>query len=157
MFAAFVPNDPHHDAARRRLDSNSEPLLTSDYVLDEVLTLLRVRDEQSRASILGEQILSESIIALHLVTIRELQLAFDIFRTFADKRWSFIDCVSRVVMEELKISTAFAFDDHFRQFGTVTVVPNVQADASRLHTAENFILAATIDLIPLNSRPNILA
>jgi predicted nucleic acid-binding protein len=84
-FAAFVPNDPHHDAARRWLDGNSEPLVTSDYVLDEVLTLLRVRGEQARAFILGEQILSESIVSLHLVTIREIQLAFDIFRTFDDK------------------------------------------------------------------------
>ncbi len=122
-FAAFVPNDPHHAAARDWLESNSEPLLTSDYVLDETLTLLRVRGEQSRAFILGEQILSESIVSLHLVTIREIQLAFDIFSKFEDKRWSFTDCVSRVVMDELKISTAFAFDEHFRQFGTVTVIP----------------------------------
>ncbi len=122
-FAAFVPNDPHHAAARDWLESNTEPLLTSDYVLDETLTLLRVRGEQSRAFILGEQILSESIVSLHLVTIREIQLAFDIFSKFEDKRWSFTDCVSRVVMDELKISTAFAFDEHFRQFGTVTVIP----------------------------------
>ena len=122
-FAAFVPNDPHHAAARDWLESNNEPLLTSDYVLDETLTLLRVRGEQSRAFILGEQILSESIVSLHLVTIREIQLAFDIFSKFEDKRWSFTDCVSRVVMDELKISTAFAFDEHFRQFGTVTVIP----------------------------------
>ena len=123
-FAAFVPNDAHHAAARRWLDSNTEPLLTSDYVLDELLTLLRVRGEQSRAFILGEQILSESIVSLHLVTVREIQVAFEIFRKFDDKAWSFTDCVSRVVMEELKIPTAFAFDDHFRQFGMVTVVPS---------------------------------
>ena len=123
-FAAFVPNDAHHEAARTWLENNSEPLLTSDYVLDELLTLLRVRGEQSRAFILGEQILSESIVSLHLVTAREIQLAFESFRKFDDKAWSFTDCVSRIVMEELEIRTAFAFDDHFRQFGTVTVVPN---------------------------------
>src|SRR5438105_5986995 len=95
-FAAFVPNDPHHDLARGWLDSNTEPLFTTDYVLDELLTLLRVRGEQSRAFILGEQILSESIVSLHLVTVRELQLAFEIFRKFDDKEWSFTDCVSRV-------------------------------------------------------------
>ena len=123
-FASFVPNDAHHAAARGWLDNNTQALLTSDYVLDELLTLLRVRGEQSRAFLLGEQILSESIVSLHLVTVREIQLAFDIFRKFDDKAWSFTDCVSRVVMEEQKIHTAFAFDDHFRQFGTVAVVPN---------------------------------
>lgn len=122
-FAAFVPNDAHHDAARGWLDKNTEALLTTDYVLDELLTLLRVRREQSRAFILGEQILSEAIVSLHLASVREIQLAFDIFRRFHDKDWSFTDCVSRVVMEESGIQTAFAFDDHFHQFGTVTVVP----------------------------------
>jgi uncharacterized protein len=123
-FAAFVANDAHHAEARGWLDNNTEPLLTTDYVLDELLTLLRIRGEQSRAFILGEQILSESIVSLHLVSIREIQLAFDVFHRFHDKNWSFTDCVSRVVMEESKIDTAFAFDDQFRQFGTVTVVPH---------------------------------
>ena len=44
-------------------------------------------------------------------------------RQYQDKGWSFTDCVSRVIMQRLDIRTAFAFDDHFRQFGTVTVVP----------------------------------
>jgi hypothetical protein len=123
-FAAFVPNDAHHSAAKAWLDSNSLPLLPTDYVLDELLTLLRVRGEQSRALILGDQIVNESIVSFHLTTIQEIQFGFDIFRKFDDKQWSFTDCVSRVVMEELKIRTAFAFDEHFRQFGTVTVVPN---------------------------------
>ena len=123
-FAAFVPNDAHHASARGWLDNNTEPLLTTDYVLDELLTLLRVRGEQSRAFILGEQILSESIVSLHLVSVREIQLAFDIFRKFHDKDWSFTDCVSRVVREESRTKTAFAFDEHFRQFGTVMVVPH---------------------------------
>jgi|ERR1017187_7069297 predicted nucleic acid-binding protein len=122
-FAAFVPNDAHHAAAKAWLDTNEQPLLTTDYVLDELLTLLRIRGEQSRAFILGDQILTEAIVSLHLVTIREIQLAFDVYRRFDDKEWSFTDCVSRIVMEELQIHAAFAFDNHFRQFGTVTVVP----------------------------------
>ena len=122
-FAAFVPNDVHHQLARTWLESNSLPLLTTDYVLDELLTLLRIRGEQDRAFILGEQMLSESMVSLHLVSFDQIQRAFEIFRQFDDKEWSFTDCVSRVVMEDLKITTAFAFDHHFRQFGTVTVVP----------------------------------
>ena len=45
------------------------------------------------------------------------------FSTFRDKDWSFTDCVSRVVMERLGITTEVAFDVHFRQFGNVAVVP----------------------------------
>jgi uncharacterized protein len=59
------------------------------------------------------------------VTITEQHFAeaWDIFQHFIDKEWSFTDCTSRVVMERLGIPRAFAFDDHFGQFGTVTVLP----------------------------------
>ncbi|MDT7605420.1 MAG: uncharacterized protein QOF61_3417 [Acidobacteriota bacterium] len=49
--------------------------------------------------------------------------AWEIFRDYADKDWSFTDCASKALIERLGIKTAFAFDRHFRQFGSVTVVP----------------------------------
>jgi predicted nucleic acid-binding protein len=52
-----------------------------------------------------------------------VERAWVFFSTFQDKGWSFTVCVSRVVMERLSIATACAFDVHFRQFGTVAVVP----------------------------------
>ena len=39
------------------------------------------------------------------------------------KGWSFTDCTSKVIMERLNISTAFSFDEHFEQFGSVIRVP----------------------------------
>ena len=38
--------------------------------------------------------------------------------------WSFTDCTSKTVMDSLGIRTAFAFDGHFREFGSIEVVPN---------------------------------
>ena len=40
-FAAIVPSDPNHPHATSWLAQSSEPLLTTDYVIDEILTLLR--------------------------------------------------------------------------------------------------------------------
>jgi uncharacterized protein len=40
-FAAFVPNDPDHAVADKWLDSNTEPLVTTDYVIDEPSVRLR--------------------------------------------------------------------------------------------------------------------
>ena len=34
-----------------------------------------------------------------------------------------MDCTSRVVMERLRATTAVAFDEHFHQFGSVSIVP----------------------------------
>jgi len=68
-------------------------------------------------------ILRENVARLEWVTSRDFHLAWEIYRGYSDKQWSFTDCVSRVVMERLEVAQAFAFDEHFRQFGTVTVVP----------------------------------
>lgn len=122
-FAAFVPNDADHATADAWLEANTEPLVTTDYIVDELLTLLKMRREYQRALDIGPRLLQSNIARLEWVQPADIQRAWTIFQQYQDKNWSFTDCVSRVVMERLAIQTAFAFDDHFRQFGTVTVVP----------------------------------
>jgi len=39
------------------------------------------------------------------------------------KEFSFTDCTSFALMERMRITTAFAFDIHFRQYGRFTIVP----------------------------------
>jgi predicted nucleic acid-binding protein len=122
-FAAFVPNDPDHRAADALLAANGEPLVTTDYVIDELLTLLKMRGEYPRALRLGASLFAGEIARLVWVLPDDVQRAWTIFQRYQDKGWSFTDCVSRVIMQRLAIQTAFAFDEDFRQFGTVTVVP----------------------------------
>jgi uncharacterized protein len=123
-FAAFVPNDTDHVAADLWLTHNNQRLVTTDYVLDELLTLLKVRGEFERAELLGAAILEGAIAAFEWVTPADIHAAWETYRRFRDKQWSFTDCTSRVVMERLSVTTAFSFDEHFRQFGSLTVVPN---------------------------------
>jgi uncharacterized protein len=92
-------------------------------VLDEALTLLRARKEEKRAKELGQGVLEQTCARLIWVQSGDVQNAWQVFQRFGDKDWSFTDCVSKVVMMRLKIKEALAFDDHFRQFGTVSVVP----------------------------------
>ena len=122
-FACVVPWDANHAAAAAWMRQNREPLITTDFVLDETLTLLRARNETPRAVALGDQLLSNVWANLYFVSEAEIREAHQVFRTFADKEWSFTDCTSKVVMEKLELTTAFSFDHHFRQFGTVQVVP----------------------------------
>jgi predicted nucleic acid-binding protein len=126
-FAAFVPNDPDHAAADAWLAQNRELLVTTDYVLDELLTLLKVRGEFQRALFLGEELLNGTIANLEWVSPTDVRSAWEVFRNFQDKDWSFTDCVSRIIIERLGVRTAFAFDEHFRQFGSVVVVPTAGA------------------------------
>ena len=52
-FSLFVPSDPHHGHVQDWIESNSEPLITTDYILDETLTLLRARGQYHRALVVG--------------------------------------------------------------------------------------------------------
>lgn len=122
-FATFVPNDPDHAAADAWLETNVEPLVTTDYVVDELLTLLKIRGEFQRAIRIGASLFAGEIARIEWVMPDDVRQAWALFQRYNDKDWSFTDCVSYVVMERLGVRTAFAFDDDFRQFGTVTVVP----------------------------------
>ena len=122
-FAVFSRRDVNHGAAMTSIRSFQEQLVTSDYVVDETLTLLRARGENRRAMAFGRRVIEGRWAKIVHVEDVDFSAAWTVFKAFGDKEWSFTDCTSRVVMERLGIPRAFAFDDHFRQFGTVTVVP----------------------------------
>jgi predicted nucleic acid-binding protein len=122
-YASVIVTDPDHIAATAWLSQNREPMITSDYVLDETLTLLRARGHTQIAIPFGNRLLSGRVAKLHIVDLPEVEEAFQVFVAYADKEWSFTDCVSFVLIRKFSIGTAFSFDHHFRQFGICTVVP----------------------------------
>jgi predicted nucleic acid-binding protein len=121
-FALSVPSDPDHAAAVAFLRANAERLVTSDYVYDELLTLFRTRGQMSRARDWVDQVEQGRLDVLPVLHA-DVREATEVFFKYSDKGWSFTDCISRVLMERLGIQVAFAFDEHFRQFGNVVVVP----------------------------------
>ncbi len=159
------PDDEYHPQAEPWMRSNRQILVTTDYVLDELLTLLKTRGEPARARQLGSLLFGgihivedrtgearvgeagsagaagneatgssgatggdgdgkgNSAVRLYYLTPEDIGAAWQVFRQYEDKEWSFTDCTSKVVIEKLGLTHAFSFDHHFRQFGTVTVVP----------------------------------
>lgn len=87
--------------------SNSERLVTSDYIYDELLTLFRARGHMDRAQDWLNQV-GQGRCDVVRVNDVDIQLATEVFFRFADKEWSFTDCTSRVVMERIGIRRAFA-------------------------------------------------
>ncbi len=122
-FAFFFPIDPAHEAVRGFLGSCNEPLTTTDYCLDETLTLLLARRETRRAIEAGKAFFEGDLTRLHFVTPAQIQRAWILFQQRAVAGWSFTDCTSKIVIDDLGIMQALALDNHFRQFGDVTVVP----------------------------------
>ena len=74
-FARFVPDDPEHARVTTWFASNQEPLVTSDYCVDEVLTLLLARKRPQLSVAAGGVLFSESLARLHFVTRPQIERA----------------------------------------------------------------------------------
>jgi len=122
-FACIVTTDKNHSSASRWLEINTRPLLTTDYIVDETLTLLKLRREFDRALELGTAFFGGSLATVYRLTEEDVREAWRTFHDFRDKDWSFTDCTSRVVLRKLGIEDAFVFDHHFDQFGIVRSLP----------------------------------
>lgn len=121
-FARFVPDDPNHSVLVDWFAANRRPLITTDYCVDETLTLLLARKRPLLATIAGHEFFDESISRLHFLTNEQIRRAWILFQQRAVAGWSFTDCTSKVLIDDLKIETALAFDQHFHQFG-ITIIP----------------------------------
>lgn len=123
LYALHVRRDANHQTALAWSRQNVEPLVTSDFVVAEVLTLLQARRLQATTKAVSQILALGELVRIEWVTESDFHAAWRVFDEYADKLWSFTDCTSRIVMHRLGIQCAFAFDRHFQQFGTVTVVP----------------------------------
>lgn len=92
-------------------------LITSEYIINESITLIRYRVSHQAAVIFGDSLLSSSIIRIIDVTKEDRVKAWEIFKKYKDKELSFTDCISFVVMKNLRLHKAFTFDQHFKQIG----------------------------------------
>ncbi len=121
-FARFVPDDPHHDRVSDWFAANGELLVTTDYCVDETLTLLATRKRPKLAVAAGHVLFDQALARLHFLTDQQITRAWTLFQQRAAAGWSFTDCTSKILIDDLKIHSAAALDQHFRQFG-INVVP----------------------------------
>jgi len=118
--------DPHHVAvslARDRWMESGGGLLTTDYIVDETLTLLRMRIGLGVAEAWWNRIESSDRVRIELADPMRLERARALFFRYRDKDFSFTDCVSFIVMRELRIPSALTLDAHFRQAGFDMIPP----------------------------------
>ncbi len=123
LIAVEIADDQNHKAASRHwrdlLASSSSSLVTSSYVLVEVVAYLNNRRLHSKAVELGNNLLSSRSINLIHVDEELLYEGWDYFQKHKDKSYSLTDCISFVLMNRLEIGEALTFDRHFAQAGFV--------------------------------------
>jgi uncharacterized protein len=115
--------DPAHrraSAARDQWLEQGGLLVTTDYVADETLTLLRVRAGLKAAEAWWEQVAASSRLRWEFIDGTRADKARAIFFRYQDKEFSFTDCTSFAVMNELKLRQALTTDRHFAQMGFET-------------------------------------
>ncbi|MDY6826601.1 MAG: PIN domain-containing protein [Bacillota bacterium] len=116
-YAIKNKNDPNHPAVCsffKDLPAAGIVCYTSDYVIDEAVTLAKARLKNHHAAVtLAEELLSEKAARLIYAAPHYLPRALEIYKKFHDQYFSFTDCTSFAIMESLKIEEALAFDRHF--------------------------------------------
>jgi predicted nucleic acid-binding protein len=122
-FASVVTDDDDYEKAVKWFEENNQPLISTNYVVDETLTLLRARGENEKALRIGKLFFAGSLAEIYYLTEEDILHTWEIFQQFADKDWSFTDCSSKYICQKFNITHALSFDKHFKQFGTITVVP----------------------------------
>jgi hypothetical protein len=112
--------DPAHAPCRAARDGALEAgqtLLTTDFVIDETLTLIRFRLGLSAANAWWQQIDGSARLRWERVENDRFERARHLFFQYRDKDLSFTDCTSIAVMRELKLTTVITTDRHFQQMG----------------------------------------
>ena len=120
-YASEVQDDVNHAAARKFLAELSKGAygvpLTTDYVLEETMTLLRSRRNLTSALAFIDKIQSSNSVRIAWVDESLFRKSLDLFRESEIKIWSFTDCTSFALMNQLSVTEAFAFDTHFEEAG----------------------------------------
>ena len=124
VIALEISDDQHHYAAAQfwtTFIETSFSLVTTSYVLDEIVTFLNRRRQHDKAVRVGNNLLNASHIQLIHVDEPLFYEGWQYFEQHSDKTYSLTDCVSFVLMKKLGLAEALTFDKHFQQSGFVNL------------------------------------
>jgi len=85
-YAAADRGDLDHGTVARWLRRNMVPLVTTDYVFDEAVTLVRIGLGHAAAVRFGENLCESAVVQIVSVTAEDREAAWGIFKKFADQR-----------------------------------------------------------------------
>ena len=118
-YAFFVHSADNSKQITKALKEYEDRLVTSEYVFDELVTLIRRRADHKQAVRAGEAVRECSRVAD--VGPKDVRAAWKLFTAQADKSYSFTDCTSFVLMKRLGIDITISLDAHFRQAGFIVI------------------------------------
>jgi uncharacterized protein len=125
FYALLVKGDDRHTSASRILRESGRHkrgFVTTDYVLDETATLMKVRGFVHVLGRLFDTIENSQACRIEWTDAGRFRDVRTFFLKHADQAWSFTDCLSFRVMKELRLRDALTKDGHFHEAGFVALL-----------------------------------
>jgi uncharacterized protein len=120
ILARHLQRDQHHRRALpiwAEFAASHERCLTSNFVLDECITLLARRAGYRFAGEVARSLYKSSVLEVLRPELDDELAALVLFEKYADQEVSFTDCVSFSLMRSHRIKRVFCFDRHFADAG----------------------------------------
>jgi predicted nucleic acid-binding protein len=120
FYALLLSDDDRHRTAAehlKRLTARKTLFVTTEHVLDETATLLRARKHGHLLAEFFRRVFASQVFQVEWTDPDRFRRAMAFFLKHHDQSWSFTDCLSFCVMQELGIRRALTKDGDFRQAG----------------------------------------
>ena len=120
FYALLVQGDSMHGKAVSLLSKaamSKARFVTSDYILDETVTLLKARGHGHLIEDFLDSVLTSEACTVEWMDPQRFESTRQFHRKHSDKDWSFTDCFSFCTMKETKLRRALTKDAHFSQAG----------------------------------------
>ncbi len=112
-------------ALNKRLSQEGCRYVISNFVLDETYTGLLTKVRHVAAVDFGERIRQSRVVSVVHVSEQLEDDAWELFKRYSDKSFSFTDCTSFVIMKQFGLTDAFTNDHHFEQMGFAALLTDI--------------------------------
>ncbi|MEA2574632.1 MAG: uncharacterized protein QOH93_1930 [Chloroflexia bacterium] len=120
--ALYNPNDRNHAAARALWDDlRNQPVrfVTTDYVLDQVFTAMKMFGSLDAAQALNTVVNNTSLLRFFMTDSVIFERAWKVFVDDEHPQFTFTDCINYAVIQYLGADEVFTFDPNFTAPGLV--------------------------------------
>ena len=117
LFAVASPGDQLYPRAMKWAEAMLLPMLTTDYVLWEMINGYSRTSDRRQAHALLDNIQSSPAWQVIRASEDLYRAGLSLHRRYDDKDWSLTDCISFHVMRERGLVRALTHDHHFEQAG----------------------------------------
>ncbi|NLY75495.1 MAG: PIN domain-containing protein [Firmicutes bacterium] len=124
IYALLDKSDDNHQKAKEsfiNLSKENRNILITNFILAECHAIISSRLGHE----LARKWLENLCWPVERITEDDEKRAREIILTYTDKSFSYTDATSFAVMERLGVTIAFAFDQHFPQFGFTLYGENI--------------------------------